>query len=39
VAEWRAFHDHVTLGTRPKTTLADARNDLVLARDMAAKMD
>ncbi|MBV8564459.1 MAG: Gfo/Idh/MocA family oxidoreductase [Methylobacteriaceae bacterium] len=39
VAEWRAFHGHITRGTRPKTTLADARNDLVLARDMAAKMD
>jgi predicted dehydrogenase len=39
VAEWRAFHGHVTGGTRPKTTLADARNDLVLARDMAAVME
>ncbi len=39
VAEWRAFHRNVTGKRRPKTTLADARNDMVLARDMAMKME
>ena len=39
VAEWRAFHRNVTEKKRPKTTLEDARNDMVLARDMAAKME
>lgn len=39
VAEWRAFHRNVTERKRPKTTLTDARNDVVLARDMAALMD
>jgi len=39
VAEWRAFHQNVTQLRRPKTSLEDARNDLVLARDIAAKME
>ena len=39
VAEWRAFHRNVTEGRRPKTTLEDARNDMVLARDIAARME
>jgi predicted dehydrogenase len=38
VASWRAFHENVSERKRPKTTLADARNDLVLARDLAGKM-
>jgi predicted dehydrogenase len=32
--EWLAFHDNVTQGRRPKTSLADAREDLVLFREM-----
>ncbi|NLS01721.1 Gfo/Idh/MocA family oxidoreductase [Rhizobium sp. P38BS-XIX] len=28
VVEWHAFHNHVTRGTKPKTTIADARQDL-----------
>jgi predicted dehydrogenase len=39
VAEWRAFHLNVTEGKRPKTTLEDARNDMVLARDIAMLME
>ncbi|MBM3525249.1 MAG: Gfo/Idh/MocA family oxidoreductase [Alphaproteobacteria bacterium] len=39
VAEWRAFHKSVTEGLRPKTTLEDARNDMVLARDIAMRME
>ena len=39
VAEWRAFHRNIREGRKPKTTLEDARNDLVLARDLAARMD
>ena len=39
VAEWRAFHGNVTERKMPKTTLRDARNDMVLARDMVAKME
>jgi hypothetical protein len=32
--EWLAFHENVTQGRRPKTSLADAREDLVLFREM-----
>ncbi|TAV90177.1 Gfo/Idh/MocA family protein [Rhizobium leguminosarum] len=28
VVEWRAFHGHLTTGSKPKTTIADARQDL-----------
>ena len=38
VAEWRAFHRNVIEKKRPKTTLEDARNDMVLAHDLATKM-
>jgi predicted dehydrogenase len=30
VVEWRAFYGHATEGTKPKTTIADAREDLVV---------
>ncbi len=36
--EWEAFHANVTAGTRPKTSLDDARQDLMLFRDMIAAM-
>lgn len=39
VAEWRAFHRNITERRRPTTTLEDARNDMVLARDIASKME
>ena len=39
VAEWRAFHRTLTERKRPKTTLEDARNDMVLARDIAMLME
>jgi predicted dehydrogenase len=39
VAEWRAFHRNITERQVPKTTLEDARNDMVLARDIAARME
>ena len=38
VAQWRAFHEHVSEGTRPKCSLADASQDLVLFRDMIGLM-
>jgi len=36
--EWVAFYDSIVHGTPPKTTLADAREDLVLFRDMVRAM-
>jgi predicted dehydrogenase len=39
VIEWRAFHANVTAGKTPKTSVADAREDLVLFGDMLALMD
>jgi predicted dehydrogenase len=39
VAEWIAFHQHVRDGTVPKTSPADAREDLVLFAEMAAMME
>lgn len=38
VPEWRHFHDSVRRGTRPKTSVADAREDLELFRQMMAVM-
>jgi predicted dehydrogenase len=38
VAEWRAFHANISNGTRPKTSIEDARNDLVLFKEMVARM-
>ena len=38
VEEWRAFHRHVTEGSRPKTSPADFREDLELCRDLAGAM-
>ncbi len=37
--EWRAFHRNVSERRTPKTSLADAREDLVLFREMLAVMD
>jgi len=34
VVEWRAFHENVTGRKVPKTTIADAREDLELFREM-----
>ncbi|WP_029074824.1 Gfo/Idh/MocA family protein [Kaistia adipata] len=36
--EWRDFHTNVTEGRTPKTSLADARADLEIFRDMIALM-
>lgn len=36
--ELRAFHGHLTNGTRPKTTLADSRDDLVLMAEIVERM-
>ena len=36
--EWREFHRNIVEGRRPKTTIADAREDLVIFRDMVALM-
>ncbi len=38
VEERRAFHGHVTEGSRPKTSPADFREDLELCRDLADAM-
>lgn len=38
VAEWRSFHRCVETGEMPKTSIADARQDLVLYKDMMAVM-
>jgi predicted dehydrogenase len=38
VLEWQAFYDNITQRKPPKTSLADAREDLVLAREMIARM-
>lgn len=38
VEEWRAFHRHVTEGSRPKTSPADFREDLELSRDLVDAM-
>lgn len=38
VEEWRAFHRHVTDGSRPKASPADFREDLELCRDLAGAM-
>ncbi|CAM2155553.1 putative dehydrogenase [Pararobbsia alpina] len=39
VIEWRAFYDNATTGKSPKTSLSDAREDLVIFGDMLALMD
>ena len=36
VVEWQAFHANVTSRIKPKTSLEDSRNDLVLFRDLVA---
>jgi predicted dehydrogenase len=36
--EWLAFHENVTGGRQPKTSLTDAREDLVLFREMMSIM-
>ena len=36
--ELKAFHQHIQDGSRPKTSLADARNDLVLWTEIIQKM-
>lgn len=38
VEEWRAFHRHVTEGSTPKTSVADAREDLELCRELVGAM-
>ena len=38
VAEWRAFHGHITHGTPPKCSIADATQDLALFRQMIQAM-
>lgn len=38
VEEWRAFHRSVTEGSLPKTSVADAREDLELCRDLVGAM-
>jgi predicted dehydrogenase len=38
VAEWQAFHANIAQGTRPKTSIADARQDLVLFQEMVRLM-
>lgn len=38
VAEWRAFHDNVTRGKRPKTSVEDSREDIALFTRMVAMM-
>jgi hypothetical protein len=35
-AEWREFHRNFVEGLRPKTSIADAREDLEFFRDMVA---
>jgi len=37
--EWREFHRNIVEGLRPKTSIADAREDLEIFRDMAALME
>jgi predicted dehydrogenase len=34
VSEWEAFHDNITTGQQPKTSVADFRDDLVLFNAM-----
>jgi predicted dehydrogenase len=36
--EWRAFHRHVVDGSKPKTSIADAREDLEIFRNMIMLM-
>jgi predicted dehydrogenase len=36
--EWLAFHDNITNKKTPKTSIADARQDLLLFKDMIAAM-
>jgi predicted dehydrogenase len=38
VAEWRAFHENITGGKRPKTSIEDSRQDLMLFKEMVALM-
>jgi predicted dehydrogenase len=38
VVEWRAFHENVTKRRLPKTSIADAREDLVVFAEMARLM-
>jgi predicted dehydrogenase len=37
-AEWREFHRNIAEGRKPKTSIADAREDLEIFRDMIALM-
>lgn len=36
--EIRVFHEHLTAGTKPKTTLADSREDLVLMAEIVERL-
>jgi predicted dehydrogenase len=36
--QWQAFYENVRLHRQPKTSLADARQDLVIARDLLGQM-
>lgn len=36
--ELKAFHEHLMKGTKPKTTLADSREDLVLMSEIVERM-
>jgi predicted dehydrogenase len=38
VAEWRALHENITAGKRPKTSIEDSRQDLILFKQMVALM-
>lgn len=38
VAQWRAFHEHVVEGTKPKCSIEDASQDLVLFQEMIRLM-
>jgi predicted dehydrogenase len=37
--EWREFHRNIAAGSMPKTSIADAREDLEIFRDMVALME
>lgn len=37
--EWREFRRNIVEGRRPKTSIADAREDLEIFRDMVALME
>jgi hypothetical protein len=37
--EWREFHRNIVERLRPRTSIADAREDLEIFRDMVALME